>query len=80
MDIMRKADQKTTEGSADYFTGVAGQAAIVRQTGKVFMGEDGMLSGSPQLIIDVDGSGSYNAADIAINMPGVYQLEDFNFL
>ncbi|HBZ99394.1 DUF4214 domain-containing protein [Stutzerimonas stutzeri] len=75
-----EVDRYEDLASADYFTGVAGQAAIVRQTGKVFMGEDGMLSGSPQLIIDVDGSGSYNAADIAINMPGVYQLEDFNFL
>lgn len=59
-----------------YFTGVAGQAALVRDTGNFHTGEP-----SPQLIIDVDGSGTYNAGvDVAINMPGVWQLEDYNFV
>lgn len=65
----------------DYFSGVAGQAAMVRETGKVYTDVDGTLMTSQQLIIDVDGNGTYNAgSDIAIDMPGIWQLEDYNFL
>ena len=53
--------------SPEYFTGVAGQAALLRNT--------------QQLIIDLDGDGRYiPTQDMLINMPGVYQLEDYNFI
>lgn len=47
----------------NYFTGVAGQAALNRNTS--------------ELIIDVNGDGVYNAAhDLLITLIGVHQLED----
>jgi len=53
--------------SPEYFTGIAGQAALLRD--------------SQLLVIDVDGDGTYNAVnDITISLPGVFQLEDWNFI
>ncbi|MCQ4322419.1 hypothetical protein [Stutzerimonas stutzeri] len=51
----------------EYFTGVAGQAALLR---------DAQL-----LVVDVDGDGRYlTANDLSISLPGVFQLEDWNFI
>lgn len=52
--------------SSEYFTGTAGEAAFNRNT--------------QQLVIDINGDGQYTQAeDILVNMPGVWQLEDYNF-
>ncbi|WP_417539507.1 DUF4214 domain-containing protein [Marinobacter sp.] len=51
----------------EYFTGVAGQAALLRS--------------SQQLVIDLNGNGLYDTeSDITISLPGVFQLEDWNFM
>lgn len=64
----------------EYFTGVAGQAAIVKNTGMHFI--DNMMTGVSQLVIDTNGDGLYEIADgdMAISLVGVWQLEDYNFV
>lgn len=52
--------------SGEYFTGVAGQAALLRN--------------EQLLVIDLDGDGRYDSnLDISVNLPSVFQLEDWNF-
>ena len=65
--------------SPGYLSGVAGQAAIVKNTGMYWV--NGTYTGVSQLIIDLNGDGQYESADdMAVGLVGVWQLEDYNFV
>ncbi|WP_313473431.1 DUF4214 domain-containing protein [Stutzerimonas kunmingensis] len=52
--------------ATEEFDGTPGQAAMVRS--------------AQELVIDVNGDNLITAADVVIGMPGVWQLEDYNFI
>lgn len=66
VQVLYRGEAATYALLTEQFDGTPGQAAMVRE--------------SQELVIDVNGDNLISAADIVITLPGVWQLEEYNFI